>query len=196
MGSGVEWAAGPRGHQGAASTGGGGGPEWQAGAAGGLWPGAHRLHRRARLGARRGGQGLHGLQKGLHGHQKKGESPLPPTHSHTHTHARTHAHTHTHTRTHTLQSSSCIHTHAHHSYIAYGGVQLDMVSPGRWARQDTACTDISLCAPPPPPQHHCRKCGGVYCGACSTKRFPLLVQGYSDPVRVCGKCYTILTKGS
>ena len=45
-------------------------------------------------------------------------------------------------------------------------------------------------------QHHCHKCGGVFCGACSAKRFPLLEQGYSDPVRVCKRCYTVLTKNN
>ena len=45
-------------------------------------------------------------------------------------------------------------------------------------------------------QHHCRKCGGIFCGACSTKRFPLLDRGFSDPVRVCDKCYNVLTRNS
>ena len=38
-------------------------------------------------------------------------------------------------------------------------------------------------------QHHCRQCGGLYCGMCSSKRFPLLDRGFSDPVRVCDKCH-------
>jgi alpha-tubulin suppressor-like RCC1 family protein len=42
-------------------------------------------------------------------------------------------------------------------------------------------------------RHHCRKCGGLFCDACSDKRFPLLSQGYSEPVRVCDRCYTLLT---
>lgn len=42
-------------------------------------------------------------------------------------------------------------------------------------------------------RHHCRNCGGVYCGTCSTKRFPLLEKGYSDPVRVCDKCFVTLS---
>ena len=46
------------------------------------------------------------------------------------------------------------------------------------------------------PKHHCHKCGGVFCEACSTKRFPLLEQGYSDPARVCECCYTVLTKNN
>lgn len=45
-------------------------------------------------------------------------------------------------------------------------------------------------------QHHCRKCGGIFCGACSTKRFPLLDRGFSDPVRVCDKCYNVLTRNN
>lgn len=38
-------------------------------------------------------------------------------------------------------------------------------------------------------RHHCRQCGGLYCGMCSSKRFPLLDRGFSDPVRVCDKCH-------
>ncbi|CAB4011683.1 pleckstrin homology domain-containing family F member 2 [Paramuricea clavata] len=41
-------------------------------------------------------------------------------------------------------------------------------------------------------RHHCRKCGGVVCGACSTRRF-LLPQQSSKPIRVCDKCYSQLT---
>lgn len=41
-------------------------------------------------------------------------------------------------------------------------------------------------------RHHCRKCGGVMCGACSTKRF-LLPQQSSKPLRICDKCYSQLT---
>lgn len=42
-------------------------------------------------------------------------------------------------------------------------------------------------------RHHCRECGGVFCGNCTTKRFPLLHLGMSDPVRVCDRCYVSLT---
>lgn len=41
-------------------------------------------------------------------------------------------------------------------------------------------------------RHHCRKCGGVICGACSTKRF-LLPQQSSKPLRICDKCYSQIT---
>jgi len=38
-------------------------------------------------------------------------------------------------------------------------------------------------------RHHCRNCGGLFCGACSAKRMSLLDAGFSSPVRVCDRCY-------
>lgn len=43
-------------------------------------------------------------------------------------------------------------------------------------------------------RHHCRKCGGIFCGNCSSKKFPLLEAGFSESVRVCDKCYAVLSK--
>ncbi|TYZ59750.1 hypothetical protein PybrP1_009825 [[Pythium] brassicae (nom. inval.)] len=37
-------------------------------------------------------------------------------------------------------------------------------------------------------RHHCRRCGNVFCDACSSARIPLLSAGFSTPVRVCEKC--------
>ncbi|XP_019854073.1 PREDICTED: ultraviolet-B receptor UVR8-like [Amphimedon queenslandica] len=45
-------------------------------------------------------------------------------------------------------------------------------------------------------RHHCRQCGGIFCGSCSTKRYPLLDKGHADPVRVCDKCYVSLSSSS
>ena len=42
-------------------------------------------------------------------------------------------------------------------------------------------------------QHHCRKCGSVVCGACSSQKFLLPTQS-SKPLRVCDPCYAILAK--
>ncbi|XP_065053483.1 uncharacterized protein LOC135682495 isoform X2 [Rhopilema esculentum] len=42
-------------------------------------------------------------------------------------------------------------------------------------------------------RHHCRKCGGIFCANCSSKRIPILEIGYSDPVRVCERCYHTLS---
>lgn len=41
-------------------------------------------------------------------------------------------------------------------------------------------------------RHHCRKCGAVVCGPCSNKRF-LLPNQSSKPLRVCLRCYEVLT---
>ena len=42
-------------------------------------------------------------------------------------------------------------------------------------------------------QHHCRKCGAVVCGACSSRKY-LLPSQSSKPLRVCDSCYETLTK--
>ncbi|KAF0695811.1 Aste57867_13408 [Aphanomyces stellatus] len=37
-------------------------------------------------------------------------------------------------------------------------------------------------------RHHCRRCGNVFCDACSSSRMPLVSAGFFTPVRVCDKC--------
>ena len=37
-------------------------------------------------------------------------------------------------------------------------------------------------------RHHCRRCGVLFCGDCSSLRLPLLALGYIEPVRVCDGC--------
>ncbi|KAG6451199.1 hypothetical protein O3G_MSEX006992 [Manduca sexta] len=42
-------------------------------------------------------------------------------------------------------------------------------------------------------RHHCRKCGSVVCGPCSSKRY--ILRGQSDkPLRVCLQCYDELNR--
>eukprot|EP01080_Neovahlkampfia_damariscottae_P011639 gene11639-4880_t len=43
-------------------------------------------------------------------------------------------------------------------------------------------------------RHHCRNCGGLFCGSCSSKKVILLRFGFDAPVRVCDNCYQILNK--
>lgn len=42
-------------------------------------------------------------------------------------------------------------------------------------------------------QHHCRSCGAVVCGPCSSKKF-LLPQQSTKPLRVCLDCYDSLSQ--
>lgn len=38
-------------------------------------------------------------------------------------------------------------------------------------------------------RHHCRNCGGVFCGGCSNSSAPLPKYGLTKAVRVCRECY-------
>jgi len=41
-------------------------------------------------------------------------------------------------------------------------------------------------------RHHCRHCGYIFCGDCTTKKTDILRFNLSDPVRVCDECYVAL----
>ncbi|KAK9886137.1 hypothetical protein WA026_014924 [Henosepilachna vigintioctopunctata] len=38
-------------------------------------------------------------------------------------------------------------------------------------------------------RHHCRNCGKIFCGRCSSNNLPLPKFGHVKPVRVCNKCF-------
>lgn len=40
-------------------------------------------------------------------------------------------------------------------------------------------------------RHHCRNCGGVFCGVCSNSQAPLPKFGLNKAVRVCRNCYSL-----
>jgi hypothetical protein len=45
-----------------------------------------------------------------------------------------------------------------------------------------------------PFQHHCRHCGRIFCHYCSSKSRSLLSLGYSEPVRICDKCFEVTVR--
>ena len=45
-------------------------------------------------------------------------------------------------------------------------------------------------------KHHCRNCGGIFCGNCTTKQAIIPKFGIEKKVRVCDKCYSLLTSKS
>ena len=43
-------------------------------------------------------------------------------------------------------------------------------------------------------QHHCRFCGKIFCGKCTSVELPSTRQGFVDPVRLCKGCIPVVKK--
>lgn len=62
--------------------------------------------------------------------------------------------------------------------------------PFSLVRRRVSATDTRLVAVPNHSlQHHCRGCGHIYCGECSSKKKAVPKWGYTNPVRVCDTCF-------
>ncbi|KAK3102316.1 hypothetical protein FSP39_010422, partial [Pinctada imbricata] len=70
--------------------------------------------------------------------------------------------------------------------------ELGTVAP-RWIKDDevTMCMSCGCHFTRIKRRHHCRACGKVICGRCSSKKAPLVYDS-NQPNRVCDKCYKIL----
>ncbi|KAF7232986.1 hypothetical protein EG68_08146 [Paragonimus skrjabini miyazakii] len=72
----------------------------------------------------------------------------------------------------------------------------ERVSTRQWVRDDdaSACVGCHREFSISNRKHHCRNCGGIFCGSCSSNRAS--TASSKDPVRVCRLCYSELTKHS
>lgn len=66
-------------------------------------------------------------------------------------------------------------------------------TPPRWIPDEEAsqCMSCSQTFTTFRRRHHCRCCGGVFCGICSNSQAPLPKYGLNKAVRVCRNCFTL-----
>lgn len=60
---------------------------------------------------------------------------------------------------------------------------------GRWAHEGPVTRPVLHLL-----QHHCRACGQIFCGKCSSKYSTIPKFGIEKEVRVCEPCYEQLNK--
>ena len=68
----------------------------------------------------------------------------------------------------------------------------DQMAPTYWVanREAGSCCECQRRFSAGESKHHCRVCGGIFCGACSNHFIPVPELGWgAEPVRVCRQCY-------
>lgn len=74
-----------------------------------------------------------------------------------------------------------------------------MMPPPRWIPDEEApqCMSCAQSFTTFRRRHHCRNCGGVFCGVCSNSQAPLPKFGLNKAVRVCRSCFMMsITNGN
>lgn len=74
-----------------------------------------------------------------------------------------------------------------------------MMPPPRWIPDEEApqCMSCAQSFTTFRRRHHCRNCGGVFCGVCSNSQAPLPKFGLNKAVRVCRNCFMMsITNGN
>eukprot|EP00823_Brevimastigomonas_motovehiculus_P009275 TRINITY_DN8942_c0_g1_i1.p1 TRINITY_DN8942_c0_g1~~TRINITY_DN8942_c0_g1_i1.p1 ORF type:complete len:646 (+),score=156.25 TRINITY_DN8942_c0_g1_i1:101-2038(+) len=80
------------------------------------------------------------------------------------------------------------------TYIACGSLNTAVLTARAWVEDSEAkeCMSCKAAFTLMNRKHHCRNCGGIFCGTCSSKKTAILKYGITDQVRVCEKCYSKL----
>lgn len=75
-----------------------------------------------------------------------------------------------------------------------GHAESFMVLPTVARTSVSVCALTSIRALLACPQHHCRACGQIFCGKCSSKYSTIPKFGIEKEVRVCEPCFELLNK--
>lgn len=78
--------------------------------------------------------------------------------------------------------------------LCCGGENSSVLTARAWV-EDSEATECMACKSAftfVNRKHHCRNCGGIFCGACSSKKIAILRIQVMEPVRVCASCYSML----
>lgn len=79
-------------------------------------------------------------------------------------------------------------------YDMGGSAASDPSEPPKWT-PDERVSECQACKDPftlVRRKHHCRHCGGVFCGKCSSGSLPLVKFGMMQNQRVCDSCFAIV----